>query len=102
NKNMSKETYQDNLTAPGYQACPEHSDKRILFDLLDVESRIGMQLTDSYAMNPPASVSGFYFAHPQARYFSVGKIDLDQVTSMAERRGVSVEEVSKLLTPVIA
>jgi len=102
NEELIKEAYQGIRPAPGYPACPEHSDKRILFDLLQVESRIGMQLTDSYAMNPPASVSGFYFAHPQARYFSVGKIDLDQVTSMAERRGVSVEEVSKLLTPVIA
>jgi 5-methyltetrahydrofolate--homocysteine methyltransferase len=93
------EKYQGIRPAPGYPACPEHSDKVTLFDLLQVEGRIGMQLTESYAMTPAASVSGFYFANPQARYFSVGKIDEDQVQSLASRKGLSVEVVSRLLSP---
>src|SRR5690606_8602289 len=101
NEDLIDEKYQGIRPAPGYPACPEHSDKGLLFELLEVENRIGMSLTDSYAMHPAASVSGFYFAHPEARYFSVGKIDADQVASMAGRRGVSIETIQGLLSPII-
>ncbi len=93
------EKYQGIRPAPGYPACPEHSDKVRLFDLLQIEGRIGMHLTESFAMTPAASVSGFYFANPQARYFSVGKIDEDQVQSLASRKGLSVDAMSRLLSP---
>ncbi len=99
NEELIKEQYLGIRPAPGYPACPEHSDKEILFNLLEVPAHIGMNLTESYAMSPAASVSGFYFANPEARYFAVGKIDTDQVQSMAERKGLTIEEVSKLLTP---
>jgi 5-methyltetrahydrofolate--homocysteine methyltransferase len=84
--------------APGYPACPDHSGKFDLFSLLQAQ-RQGMALTDHAAMTPAATVSGFYFSHPQARYFNVGRIGRDQVESYAKRRGVSVEEVEKWLSP---
>jgi len=93
------EKYRGIRPAPGYPACPEHSDKDILFNLLGVNGQIDMSLTESFAMHPAASVSGFYFSHPEARYFSVGKIDDDQVASMADRRQTSVETISALLRP---
>jgi len=93
------EKYQGIRPAPGYPACPEHSDKVTLFELLKIDGNIDMTLTESFAMTPAASVSGFYFANPESRYFSVGKIDDDQVQSLAERKGMSVEEVSRLLRP---
>lgn len=99
NEELIKEEYRGIRPAPGYPACPEHSDKETLFNLLEVPAHIGMNLTESFAMSPAASVSGFYFANPEARYFAVGKIDTDQVQSMAERKGLTIEEVSKLLTP---
>ncbi|MCP5357222.1 MAG: methionine synthase [Pseudomonadales bacterium] len=99
NEELIAEKYAGIRPAPGYPACPEHSDKRTLFELLGVEGRIGMGLTDSFAMTPAASVSGFYFAHPQARYFSVGKVDADQIASLAERKGLSVDAVRTLLSP---
>jgi 5-methyltetrahydrofolate--homocysteine methyltransferase len=99
NEALIKEEYRGIRPAPGYPACPEHSDKETLFNLLEVPLHIGMKLTESFAMSPAASVSGFYFANPDARYFAVGKIDTDQVQSMAERKGLTIEEVSKLLTP---
>lgn len=99
NEELIKEQYLGIRPAPGYPACPEHSDKEILFNLLQVPAHIGMELTESFAMSPAASVSGFYFANPDARYFAVGKIDTDQVQSMAERKGLTIDEVSKLLTP---
>ncbi|MES3006371.1 MAG: methionine synthase [Pseudomonadota bacterium] len=99
NDELIKEQYRGIRPAPGYPACPEHSDKEILFDIMDVPGQIGMRLTESFAMSPAASVSGFYFAHPDARYFAVGKVDNDQVQSMADRKGLSIEAISKLLTP---
>ncbi|MDO9318798.1 MAG: methionine synthase [Gammaproteobacteria bacterium] len=99
NEELVKEQYRGIRPAPGYPACPEHSDKETLFNLLEVPAHIGMNLTESFAMSPAASVSGFYFANPEARYFAVGKIDTDQVQSMAERKELTIEEVSKLLTP---
>ena len=102
NEELIKEAYQGIRPAPGYPACPEHSDKETLFELLNVEDSIGMALTESWAMTPAAAVSGFYFAHPDSRYFAVGKIDQDQLESFAQRKGISIEQASKLLTPIIA
>jgi 5-methyltetrahydrofolate--homocysteine methyltransferase len=85
--------------APGYPACPDHTEKGKLWELLDVENAIGLQLTESYAMFPTAAVSGFYYAHPEARYFSVGNVGRDQVRSMAERKGISISELEKWLAP---
>lgn len=96
---LIREKYRGIRPAPGYPACPEHSDKTAVFDLLDVEGRIGMSLTESFAMLPAASVSGFYFAHPEARYFAVGKIDEEQLADFANRRKIDIEEAKRLLTP---
>jgi 5-methyltetrahydrofolate--homocysteine methyltransferase len=82
----------------GYPACPDHSEKRVLFDLLQAEE-IGIELTESYAMFPAASVSGIYIEHPQAKYFSVGRIGRDQVADYAARKGMEVEEVERWLAP---
>jgi 5-methyltetrahydrofolate--homocysteine methyltransferase len=99
NKALIAESYRGIRPAPGYPACPDHTEKGKLWDLLDVEKQIGLSLTDSYAMYPTAAVSGFYFAHPEARYFSVGKVDRDQVESYAARKGMSVDEAQKWLAP---
>lgn len=101
NDDLLDERYQGIRPAPGYPACPEHSDKVTLFKLLGIDGHINMALTDSYAMHPAASVSGFYFAHPESRYFSVGKIDADQVESIAERKGLSLATIQGLLSPNI-
>ena len=98
NEALIKEAYRGIRPAPGYPACPEHTVKADMFKLLQCEE-IGMQLTESYAMYPGAAVSGFYFAHPESKYFSVGKIGNDQVHDMAARRGVAVEEVERWLAP---
>ncbi|RQO37358.1 methionine synthase [Herminiimonas sp. KBW02] len=98
NEALIKEEYSGIRPAPGYPACPEHTVKREMFDTLQAEE-IGMMLTDSYAMFPGAAVSGFYFAHPEAKYFVVGKIGDDQVNDMAERRGVAKEDVERWLAP---
>ena len=82
----------------GYPACPDHSEKRKLFDLLAAE-RVGLELTESFAMTPAAAVSGIYLAHPQARYFSVGRIGRDQVEDYAVRKGMSLEETERWLRP---
>lgn len=100
NDALIREKYQGIRPAPGYPACPEHSDKTAIFDLLGIDDgSIDMQLTESFAMLPAASVSGFYFAHPESRYFSVGKINDDQVSDFASRRGISVADTEKLLRP---
>lgn len=85
--------------APGYPACPEHSEKETLFSLLDATSNTGITLTESYAMSPAAAVSGWYFAHPDSRYFGVGKINSDQVQDYARRKGVSETQAQQLLRP---
>ncbi len=94
-----QERYQGIRPAPGYPACPDHTEKRILFDLLQVEKNVGIQLTESFAMYPAASVSGFYFSHPQARYFAVGSIERDQVLDYAARKKMEVALVEKWLSP---
>ena len=99
NEALIKEKYRGIRPAPGYPACPEHSDKSAVFELLGVPERIGMSLTESFAMLPAASVSGFYFAHPESRYFAVGKINDDQLEDYALRHNVTVEQAKRLLMP---
>jgi 5-methyltetrahydrofolate--homocysteine methyltransferase len=101
NASLIKESYTGIRPAPGYPACPEHSEKATLWELLDVENAIGSQLTDSYAMYPAASVSGWYFAHPEARYFGLGQIAKDQVRNYAERKGWDVEKAERWLRPTL-
>ena len=99
---MIKEEYQGIRPAPGYPACPEHSEKRTLFDLMQVEKNIGITLTDSFAMYPTSSVSGFYFGHPESKYFGLGKIGEDQVEDYAKRKGVSKSQAERWLSPNLA
>ncbi|MFA6068374.1 MAG: vitamin B12 dependent-methionine synthase activation domain-containing protein, partial [Janthinobacterium sp.] len=98
NDDMIGEKYVGIRPAPGYPACPEHTVKKEMFEVMQAED-IGMQLTESYAMFPGAAVSGFYFAHPESKYFVVGKIGMDQVEDMAKRRGASIEDVERWLAP---
>ncbi|WP_290605114.1 methionine synthase [Janthinobacterium sp.] len=98
NDDMIAEKYVGIRPAPGYPACPEHTVKKEMFEVMQAEE-IGMQLTESYAMFPGAAVSGFYFAHPESKYFVVGKIGMDQVEDMAKRRGAKVEDVERWLAP---
>jgi len=99
NEELIKEEYRGIRPAPGYPACPDHTEKRILFDLLDAEKSTGITLTEHFAMYPAASVSGFYFAHPDARYFSVDRITRDQVEDYARRKGWTMREVERWLAP---
>ncbi|HTS85813.1 MAG TPA: methionine synthase [Usitatibacter sp.] len=93
------EKYRGIRPAPGYPACPDHTEKAELFRLLDAEKNTGIRLTDSFAMLPAASVSGFYLAHPRARYFAVGKIERDQVADYAHRKGIDVAQAERWLAP---
>jgi 5-methyltetrahydrofolate--homocysteine methyltransferase len=102
NEALIKEEYQGIRPAPGYPACPEHSEKRTLFDLMKVENKIGITLTDSFAMYPTSSVSGFYFGHPESKYFGLGKIGEDQVLDYAKRKGVSKTQAERWLSPNLA
>lgn len=99
NKALIQEKYQGIRPAPGYPACPDHSLKPILFDMLDATEKTGIELTSSFAMTPTAAVSGFYFAHPQADYFGVARISEDQVAEYAERRNVSMDKARQWLRP---
>ena len=96
-----KEKYIGIRLAVGYPTQPDHTEKPIILSLLDVEKNAGIKLTESMAMYPAASVSGLYFSHPEAKYFSVGKIDKDQVLDYHKRKGMSVEEVEKWLSPIL-
>lgn len=100
-EDLIRERYQGIRPAPGYPACPDHSEKRILFDLLAAEENAGVFLTENFAMVPAASVSGFYFSHPHARYFAVGKIGIDQVRDYQRRKGLSLAEIERLLAPYL-
>jgi len=102
NTDLIREKYSGIRPAAGYPACPDHSEKRTLFDLLDAENNAGIKLTESFAMHPGASVSGLYFSHPQARYFGVGQIGRDQVIDYATRRCEAVATVEKRLAPNLA
>jgi 5-methyltetrahydrofolate--homocysteine methyltransferase len=92
------ETYAGIRPAPGYPACPDHTEKKLLFDLLEAE-KVGITLTESYAMYPGAAVSGFYFSHPESKYFGLGKIEKDQVIDYAKRKSMPVEEIERWLAP---
>ena len=102
NEELIKECYAGIRPAPGYPACPDHTHKAIIWDLLNVENEIGVKLTESYAMHPGASVSGWYFANKEARYFGVGKVDESQVLDVSKRKNNSLEEVEKWLAPVLS
>jgi 5-methyltetrahydrofolate--homocysteine methyltransferase len=99
NESLIAESYQGIRPAPGYPACPDHTEKRTLFELLDVENAVGVQLTESCAMTPAASVSGWYFASPEAKYFGVGRLGRDQVEDYAARKGWTVDEAERWLSP---
>jgi 5-methyltetrahydrofolate--homocysteine methyltransferase len=101
NDQLVREEYRGIRPAPGYPACPDHTEKAELWRLLDAEANAGIRLTESFAMYPTAAVSGWYFSHPEARYFQVGKIDADQVTDYARRKGMTVAEAERWLAPVI-
>jgi 5-methyltetrahydrofolate--homocysteine methyltransferase len=95
---LVEEKFRGIRPAFGYPACPDHTEKRKLFDLLDAQS-VGLDLTESFAMTPAAAVSGIYLANPQARYFSVGRLGRDQVEDYAARKGLAVEEAERWLSP---
>ena len=99
NEALIREEYRGLRPAPGYPACPEHTEKGTLWELLNPDQRIGLQITDNYAMYPQAAVSGWYFAHPESNYFGVGKIGRDQVQDYAKRKGWSLQEAEKWLAP---
>ena len=99
NEQLIKEQYKGIRPAPGYPACPDHTEKIKLFELMNVTENIGIELTESLAMNPPASVCGWYIAHPQSHYFGLGKINKDQLEDYAKRKGMSLEEAERWLRP---
>ena len=99
NEALIAEKYVGIRPAPGYPACPEHTEKATLFDLMDVTKRTGIELTESMAMWPGASVSGWYFSHPQSQYFVVGRLGRDQVAAYAERKGWTLAEAERWLSP---
>ena len=99
NEELIREKYRGIRPAPGYPACPDHTEKRTLFDLLQVERQAGIHLTETFAMYPASSVSGLYFAHPSAKYFAVGKIDRDQVRDYAKRKRMDLKAVERWLAP---
>jgi 5-methyltetrahydrofolate--homocysteine methyltransferase len=101
NEQLIAETYRGIRPAPGYPAQPEHSEKATLFTLLDAQARIGVKLTESYAMWPGSSVSGFYYAHPESRYFGIGKIERDQVEDYARRKGWDMAKAERWLAPLL-
>jgi 5-methyltetrahydrofolate--homocysteine methyltransferase len=101
NEELIREGYKGIRPAPGYPACPDHTEKLKLFLLLNVTENIGIELTESLAMNPPASVCGWYFAHPESHYFGLGKIGRDQLEDYAKRKGLSIEEAERWLRPVL-
>ena len=102
NDDLIRERYQGIRPAPGYPACPDHLEKKTLWEVLDVEKNTGIKLTESFAMYPASSVSGWYFAHPDSKYFGLGKIEKDQVEDYAKRKGMTIEEIERWLAPVLA
>lgn len=101
NEELVRERYRGIRPAPGYPACPDHTEKATLFQLLQAPDTCGVTLSDNFAMSPASAVSGFYFSHPDARYFAVGKIGRDQVASVARRKGMTVDEVERWLAPAL-
>lgn len=102
NEDLIRENYRGIRPAPGYPACPDHTEKPFLFEVLKATENTGLILTESMAMWPAAAVSGFYFAHPQSKYFGLGKINKDQVEDYARRKGMSIQEIERWLAPVLA
>ncbi len=96
------EKYRGIRPAPGYPAQPDHTEKATLFDLLDAPAHTGMALTESFAMTPPAAVSGLYFSHPDSHYFGVGRIDRDQVADYARRKGWELAVAERWLAPILS
>ena len=101
NEELIKEAYKGIRPAPGYPACPDHLEKETLWEMMEVEEHIGVKLTESYAMWPAASVSGYYFAHPEAKYFGLGKIKEDQLLDYSKRRSITIDEARKWLNPIL-
>ena len=99
NEALIREDYRGIRPAPGYPACPEHSEKRTIFDLLQAEARIGLQLTENFAMHPASAVSGWYFAHPESQYFVVGRLSREQVADYAKRKGMTLDQAERWLAP---
>ena len=98
---MLKEKYNGIRPAPGYPACPDHSEKQTIWKILDIQKNLGIELTESCAINPPCSISGMYFDHPESKYFMLGKIGKDQIQSYSKRKGISIEEAEKWLRPYL-
>ena len=96
---LLKLKYKGIRPAPGYPACPDHTEKQVIFDLLEADKAIGAGLTENFAMMPPASVSGYIFSHPGSTYFNLGKIDTDQLKDYAKRKNFTTEETAKWLSP---
>lgn len=101
NHSLIKEKYIGIRPAPGYPACPDHTEKETLFKLLDATKNAKMELTEHFAMTPAASVSGFYFSHPDSKYFNVGKVMRDQVAAYAKRKDMDLSECERWLSPVL-
>jgi len=101
NEELVREEYRGIRPAPGYPACPDHTEKGLLWELLDPETNAGISLTESFAMLPTAAVSGFYFSHPKARYFGTGKLGRDQVEDYARRKDMALAEAERWLAPVL-
>jgi len=101
NEDLIKEKYQGIRPAPGYPACPDHTEKYKLFDLLKATETIGIELTESLAMYPASSVCGWYFANPQSQYFGIGKIQRDQLNDYAARKNMSIEVAERWLSPIL-
>jgi 5-methyltetrahydrofolate--homocysteine methyltransferase len=99
NEDLISESYQGIRPAPGYPACPDHTEKGLLWDLLDVEKKTGIEITESFAMYPTAAVSGWYFSHPNSRYFGLGKINKDQVENYSHRKGMDLKQAERWLSP---
>jgi 5-methyltetrahydrofolate--homocysteine methyltransferase len=99
NEDLIAERYRGIRPAPGYPACPDHTEKALLWQLLDVDRNAGIHLTEHFAMTPTAAVSGWYFSHPEARYFGVGRLDRDQVADYARRKGWTLADAEKWLAP---
>jgi 5-methyltetrahydrofolate--homocysteine methyltransferase len=101
NQDLIEEKYRGIRPAPGYPACPDHTEKQTLFDVLEVSRKTGMRLTENFAMYPAATVAGYYFAHPESHYFGTGKIGKDQVMDYARRKGMDIKTAEKWLSPIL-
>ena len=99
NEDLIREKYKGIRPAPGYAACPDHSEKASIWKILEVEEKVGIKLTENYAMYPTASVSGYYFAYPEISYFGIGKIAEDQIESLSKAKGMDEDQVRKFLRP---